>query len=63
MLICGRFIGSTNCTNLMNLIFVGFYSCDLLDLWLDILLILFYKAFYSDLNLRNGIIVCNFAVV
>ena len=47
----------------MNLIFVGFYSCDLPDLWLDILLILFYKAFYSDLNLRNGIIVCNFASV
>ena len=47
----------------MNLIFVGFYSRDLLDLWLDILLILFYKAFYSDLNLRNGIIVCNFADV
>lgn len=46
----------------MNLVFVGFYSRDLLDLWLDILLILFYKAFYSDLNLRNGIIVCNFAV-
>ena len=41
---------------------MGFYSRDLLDLWLDILLILFYKAFYSDLNLRNGIIVCNFAV-
>ena len=47
----------------MNLIFVGFYSRDLLDLWLDILLVLFYKAFYSDLNLRNGIIVCNFANV
>lgn len=47
----------------MNLIFVGFYSRDLLDLWLDILLVLFYKAFYSDLNLRNGIIVCNFASV
>jgi len=47
----------------MNLVFVGFYSRDLLDLWLDILLILFYKAFYSDLNLRNGIIVCNFASV
>lgn len=47
----------------MNLIFVGFYSRDSLDLWLDILLILFYKAFYSDLNLRNGIIVCNFASV
>ena len=47
----------------MNLIFVGFYSRDLLDLWLDILLILFYKAFYSALNLYNGIIVCNFAVV
>ena len=47
----------------MNLIFVGFYSRDLLDLWLDILLILFYKAFYSDSNLHNGIIVCNFAVV
>ena len=42
---------------------MGFYSRDLLDLWLDILLVLFYKAFYSDLNLRNGIIVCNFAVV
>ena len=47
----------------MNLIFVGLYLRDLLDLWLDILLILFYKAFYSDLNLHNGIIVCNFAVV
>ena len=47
----------------MNLIFVGFYSRDLLDLWLDILLILFYKAFYSDLNLHNGIIICNFADV
>ena len=47
----------------MNLIFVGFYSCDLLDLWLVILLILLYKAFYSDLNLHNGIIVCNFADV
>ena len=47
----------------MNLIFVGFYSWDSLDLWLDILLILFYKAFYSILNLRNGIIVCNFADV
>ena len=47
----------------MNLIFVGFYSRDLLDLWLDILLVLFYKAFYSDLNLHNGIIVCNFASV
>lgn len=47
----------------MNLIFVGFYSCDLWYFWLDILLILFYKAFYSDLNLRNGIIVCNFASV
>ncbi len=47
----------------MNLIFVGLYLRDLLDLWLDILLILFYKAFYSDLNLRNGIIVCNFASV
>lgn len=47
----------------MNLIFVGFYSCDLRHLWLDILLILFYKAFYSELNLRNGIIVCNFAGV
>ena len=47
----------------MNLIFVGFYSHDLLDLWLDILLILFYKAFYSALNLHNGIIVCNFASV
>lgn len=32
----------------MNLIFVGLYLRDLLDLWLDILLILFYKAFYSD---------------
>ena len=42
---------------------MGLYLRDLLDLWLDILLILFYKAFYSDLNLRNGIIVCNFAVV
>ena len=49
--------------NLMNLIFVGFYSCNLQDLWVDILLILSYKAFYSDLNLRNGIIVCNFAGV
>ena len=47
----------------MNLIFVGFYSCDLLHLWLVILLILFYKAFYSDLNLHNGVIVCNFADV
>ena len=47
----------------MNLIFVGLYLRDLLDLWLDILLILFYKAFYSDLNLHNGIIVCNFADV
>ena len=47
----------------MNLIFVGLYLRDLLDLWLDILLILFYKAFYSALNLRNGIIVCNFVVV
>ena len=47
----------------MNLIFVGLYLRDLLDLWLDILLILFYKAFYSDLNLHNGIIVCNFASV
>ena len=47
----------------MNLIFVGLYLRDLLDLWLDILLVLFYKAFYSDLNLRNGIIVCNFASV
>ena len=47
----------------MNLIFVGFYSRDLLDLWLDILLILLYKAFYSARNLHNGIIVCNFAVV
>ena len=47
----------------MNLSFVGFYSCDLLDLWLDILLILFYEAFYSALNLHNGIIVCNFADV
>ena len=47
----------------MNLIFVGFYSRDLLDLWLDILLVLFYKAFYSDLNLHNGIIICNFADV
>ena len=47
----------------MNLIFVGFYSCGLLDLWLDILLILFYEAFYSALNLRDGIIVCNFASV
>ena len=47
----------------MNLIFVGFYSRDLLDLWLDILLILSDKAFCSALNLHNGIIVCNFAVV
>ena len=47
----------------MNLIFVGFYSRDSLGLWLDILLILFYKAFYSALNLHNGIIVCNFADV
>lgn len=47
----------------MNLIFVGFYSRDLLDLWLDISLILLYKAFYSALNLHNGIIVCNFADV
>ena len=47
----------------MNLIFVGFYSRDLLYLWLVILLISFYKAFYSDLNLHNGIIVCNFASV
>ena len=47
----------------MNLIFAGFYSRDLLDLWLDILLILFYKAFYSALNLHNGIIVCSFADV
>ena len=47
----------------MNLIFVVFYSRDLLDLWLDILLVLFYKAFYSALNLQNGIIVCNFASV
>ncbi len=47
----------------MNLIFVGFYSCDLWYLRLVILLILFYKAFYSELNLRNGIIVCNFADV
>ena len=47
----------------MNLIFVGFYSRDLVDLWLDILLISFYKVFYSELNLRNGIIVCNFAGV
>ena len=47
----------------MNLIFVGFYSRDLLDLWLDILLILFYKAFDSASNLHNGIIVCNFADV
>lgn len=47
----------------MNLIFVGLYLRDLLDLWLDILLILFYKAFYSTLNLHNGIIVCNFADV
>ena len=47
----------------MNLIFVGFYSCGLLDLGLDILLILFYKAFYSALYLHNGIIVCNFARV
>lgn len=46
----------------MNLIFVGFHSWDSSDLWLDILLILFYKAFYSDSNLRNGIIVCNFVV-
>ena len=42
---------------------MGLYLRDLLDLWLDILLILFYKAFYSDLNLHNGIIVCNFADV
>ena len=42
---------------------MGFYSRDLLDLWLDILLVLFFLAFYSDLNLRNGIIVCNFASV
>ena len=42
---------------------MGLYLHDLLDLWLDILLVLFYKAFYSDLNLRNGIIVCNFASV
>ena len=42
---------------------MGFYSRDLLDLWLDILLVLFYKAFYSDLNLHNGIIVCNLADV
>lgn len=42
---------------------MGFYSRDLLDLWLDILLILFYKAFYSALNLDNGIIICNFADV
>ena len=47
----------------MNLIFVGLYLRDLLDLWLDILLILFYKEFYSALNLHNGIIVCNFADV
>ena len=47
----------------MNLIFVGLYLRDLLDLWLDILLILFYKAFYSALNLHKGIIVCNFASV
>ena len=47
----------------MNLVFVGFYSCGLLDLWVDILLILLYKAFYSALNLHNGIIVCNFADV
>ena len=47
----------------MNLIFVGLYLRDLLDLWLDILFIFFYKAFYSDLNLHNGIIVCNFASV
>ena len=47
----------------MNLIFVGFYSRDLLDLWLDILLILFYKAFCSALNLHSGIIICNFADV
>ena len=47
----------------MNLIFVGFYSRDLLDLRLDISLILLYKAFYSALNLHNGIIVCNFADV
>lgn len=47
----------------MNLIFVGLYLRDLLDLWLDILLILFYKAFYSASNLHNGIIVCNFADV
>ena len=45
------------------MIFVGFYSWDSSDLRLDILLILFYKAFYSDLNLRNGIFVCNFAGV
>ena len=47
----------------MNLIFVGLYFRDLLDLWLDILLISFYKAFNSALNLQNGIIVCNFASV
>lgn len=32
----------------MNLIFVGLYLRDLLDLWLVILLISFYIAFYSD---------------
>lgn len=47
----------------MHLIFVGFYSWNLWYLWVDILLVLLYKAFYSDLNLRNGIIVCNFAGV
>ena len=47
----------------MNLIFVGFYSHDLLDLLLDILVIFIYKAFYSALYLHNEIIVCNFAVV
>lgn len=47
----------------MNLIFVGFYSRDLWCLWVDILLVLFDKAFYSALNLHNGIIVCNFADV
>lgn len=47
----------------MHLIYVGFYSWNLWYSWVDILLILFYEAFYSELNLRNGIIVCNFAGV
>ena len=47
----------------MNLIFVGLYLRDLLDLWLVILLISFYRVFDSALNLHNGIIVCNFADV